>query len=69
MQFVAVDIFILDKLKEGFTQIEVSKLLKEKGFKQNSVSFIEKRINRTKKVFKAKTIYQLAFILTSKGVI
>ncbi len=60
---------ILDKLKNGLTQVEVSKYLKEKNIEPYSLRSIEHRINGLKKRFKGKTLISLVYILTKKGYI
>lgn len=53
-------------LIEGYTQTEISKLLKEKDILPNSLSSIEKEIKRLKEYHKAKTMCHLGAILTIK---
>lgn len=55
---------ILDKLKTGSTQVEISNYLKEKNIEPHSLRSIEHRIKRLKKRFKAKTLISLIYVLT-----
>ncbi len=55
---------ILDKLKTGSTQVEISNYLKEKNIEPHSLRSIEHCIKRLKKRFKAKTLISLIYILT-----
>ena len=55
---------ILDKLKTGSTQVEISNYLKEKNIEPHSLRSIEHRIKRLKKRFQARTLISLIYILT-----
>lgn len=61
------DIKILELLAKGFKQNEISIQFKKKEIIPNSTSIIEKRINKLKKKYKAKTNFHLAVILTKDG--
>lgn len=61
-----VDRLILQYLKEGRTQAEISDLLKALNIKPNSLSIIEKRLKAIKKRFNAKSNFHLAVILYGK---
>lgn len=58
---------IIRKMADGYTQLEVSEILKRQGISPNSVSTIEKEIKRLKKQFKAKTAIHLFVILIRQG--
>lgn len=58
---------IIRKMADGYTQLEVSEILKRQGISPNSVSTIEKEIKRLKKQFKAKTANHLFVILIRQG--
>ncbi|AUP79136.1 helix-turn-helix domain-containing protein [Flavivirga eckloniae] len=53
------DAILLHQLSKGSTQEEISIILKEKSISPNSLSSIEKRLNRLKEELKAKTTIQL----------
>ena len=57
---------IIKYLKEGYSQEEISNLLKSQKVKPNSLSYIEKAINKIKKDNNAKTMFHLAWILSKK---
>lgn len=57
---------VLQKLIEGYTQPQISVILKRKGVIPNSLSSIEKEINRLKLKHKAKTMCHLGAIITLK---
>ncbi|WP_299121990.1 hypothetical protein [uncultured Tenacibaculum sp.] len=61
-----IDLKIVQLLAKGYKQNEVSKELKNKGVVPNSISIIEKRINKLKKKFNAKTNFHLAVLLTKE---
>lgn len=54
---------IITLLKEGYTQKEISDILKKEEIKPNSLSIIEKYLKEIRKIYKAKTMFHLAFIL------
>ncbi|WP_027378194.1 hypothetical protein [Chryseobacterium daeguense] len=58
-----VEILIVKYLAEGLSQQEVSERLKKDGIKPNSLSSVEKRLNKIKDFYKAKTLFHLACIL------
>lgn len=60
------DRLIIEYLKEGKTQAEISDLLKSLGIKPNSLSIIEKRLKSIREKFGAKTNFHLAVILFKK---
>lgn len=61
-----VDRLILEYLKEGRTQAEISDLLKSLDIKPNSLSIIEKRLKAIRDKFNAKSNFHLAVILYGK---
>ncbi len=50
-------------LKEGNTQKEISNIFKKEEIKPNSLSIIEKYLKEIREIYKAKTMFHLAFIL------
>lgn len=60
------DNLILQYLKEGKTQAEISDLLKSLDIKPNSLSIIEKRLKAIRDKFNAKSNFHLAVILYGK---
>lgn len=54
---------IVDLLKKGYSINEICSYLKNKGFKTNSKSSVEKHIYKLKKEYKAKTLFQLGFLM------
>lgn len=63
------DIKLLKHLSEGFTQTEISVILKASGKNTSSTSSIEKRINKLKIYFKANNTIHLISIAKDMGVI
>ena len=61
-----VDRLILEYLKEGRTQAEISDLLKALDIKPNSLSIIEKKLKAIRDKFNAKSNFHLAVILYGK---
>ncbi|WP_281990526.1 hypothetical protein [Aquimarina aggregata] len=60
---------ILDKLKIGLTQIEISSYLKEEEIKPCHIRSVEDRVRGLKERFKAKTIVSLVYKLSKDGLI
>ncbi|KZS41889.1 hypothetical protein AWE51_00135 [Aquimarina aggregata] len=60
---------ILDKLKIGLTQAEISNYLKEEKIKPNHIRSIEDRVRRLKERFGARTIVSLVYKLSKDGYI
>lgn len=54
---------IIELLKDGYSITEISVNLKENNFKTNSLSSVEKYIFKLKKEYKAKTMFQLAYLM------
>lgn len=54
---------LIDYLSKGYNQNEISVNLKKSNFTPNSVSSIEKEIKKLKKEYKAKTTFQLGYVL------
>ncbi|WP_332453742.1 hypothetical protein [Chryseobacterium aquaticum] len=54
---------IIMLLKEGNTQKEISNIFKKEEIKPNSLSIIEKYLKEIREIYKAKTMFHLAFIL------
>lgn len=57
------DKYIIDYLKSGFTQKEISDRFIALGIKPNSLSIIEKRLKAMREKLGAKTNFHLAIIL------
>lgn len=57
---------IIKYLKEGFTQKEISKILKKQGIKSCSLSSIEKELKIIRAHYKAKTMFHLGVILARR---
>ncbi|WP_231423996.1 hypothetical protein [Pedobacter sp. Leaf250] len=55
---------IIKYLAKGFTQPDISEKLKSLGIKPNSLSYIEKTLNRIRTRYKANTMFHLALILS-----
>lgn len=64
-----IDLKIVKLLSLGLSQSDVSNHLKKMGYTPNSLSTIEKRLNKMKKDFKAKSLFHLALILKKKKII
>lgn len=63
------EIQILQALSAGLTQTQVSEHFKKMAITPNSVSIIEKTINKMKKEYRAGNLFQLALIVKRKGLI
>lgn len=63
------DTILLKELSEGQTQEQIALQLKDKNIKPNSISSIEKRINRLKIQFRANNSIQLIAIVKDLGLI
>lgn len=61
-----VDRLILNYLKQGYTQAEISDFLVGLNIKPNSLSTIEKKLKAIREKYKAKTNFHLAVILYGK---
>lgn len=59
---------LIKNLSLGYTLPEISEMFKNKNIKPNSLSSIEKEINKLKKEYNAKTMFQLGFILSKLNV-
>lgn len=57
---------ILKLLKDGYSQQQISIILKEENIKPNSVSMIEKNLKNIREIYDAKTMFHLAIILTEQ---
>lgn len=64
-----LDILILKSLAAGLTQKEIHLHFVKMGITPNSITGIEKRINKMKKEHRAKTLFHLALIVKSKDLI
>lgn len=58
---------IIKYLKEGYTQKEISKILKSLGHKRGSLSSIEKELKFLRGFYGAKTMFHLGFILSKRN--
>lgn len=63
------DEIILFLLSEGLNQQKTHEYMKDNGYKPNSVSYIEKALNRLRKDFEAGSNFHLALIMHKKGII
>lgn len=63
------EVLILQSLAAGLTQSEIAEHFKKMAITPNSVSIIEKTINRMKKECRAGNLFQLALIVKRKGLI
>lgn len=54
---------IIELLKEGYSLKEIAEYLKKNNFETNSISSVEKYVYKLKKEHKAKTMFQLAFLM------
>lgn len=63
------DISLLLHLSKGLTQDQISTVFKTKGIAPNSLSSIEKRLNKLKDILKAKNNVQLMAIAKDLGLI
>lgn len=61
-----IEHLIVNYLQEGLNQYEISEQLKKSGFRPCSLSSVEKRINKIKEFYEAKTLFHLACILHNK---
>lgn len=64
-----LDLTILNELAKGNTQDQISNLFKKKNLKPNSLSTIEKRINKMKIVLKANNTIHLIAIVKDLGLV
>jgi hypothetical protein len=64
-----MDKIIIKYLKQGYSQEEISNLLKSQKVKPNSLSYIEKTINKIKKEHDAEPMFNLAWILSKKDTV
>lgn len=51
---------IINLLTEGLNERQISRHLELKGYTRTSLSLIEKEINKLKKQYRARTLFQLA---------
>ncbi|AKK73766.1 hypothetical protein OK18_15165 [Chryseobacterium gallinarum] len=58
-----IEKIIIDYLADGYSQYEIAEKLKEQGIKPNSLSSIEKHLNKIKENYEAKSLFHLACIL------
>lgn len=64
-----IEKLIIRYLQEGLTQSEISDELKKTGIQPNSLSSIEKRLNKIKEFYEAKMLFHLACILYNNKVL
>lgn len=64
-----VKLLIIEYLKEGLNQKEISEKLMENEIFPNSLSSVEKKIKNLRDEYGAKTLFHLAIILYENGVI
>lgn len=58
-----IDEKIIELLKKGYTQKEISDELIKHNLKPNSLSSVEKHLKRIRKEYGAKTMFHLGYIL------
>lgn len=63
------DTILLKKLSEGLSQKQIALELKNQNISPNSISIIEKRLNRIKLEFRANSTIQLIYIVKGLGLI
>lgn len=63
------DLLVIEKLSQGLSQDEISETLKKKAISPNSLSTIEKRLNRLKIEFKANNTVHLVSKVKDLGLI
>ena len=63
------DTILLKKLSEGLSQKQIALELKNQNISPNSISIIEKRLNRIKSEFRANSTIQLISIVKDLGLI
>lgn len=51
---------IIELLKKGYTQNEISNELKKRDIKPNSLGSVENKMKELRKLYKSKTNFQLA---------
>lgn len=61
-----IDDKIIQFLKDGLTQLEISRKLKEENIKPNSLSSVEKKLKYIRESYGAKTLFHLGYILSEK---
>lgn len=64
-----IETLILQSLAAGLTQSEISEHFKKMAITPNSISIIEKTINKMKREYRANTLFHLALIVKRKGLI
>ena len=63
------DFILLEQLSKGFSQEDISQLLKQKNIKPSSLSSVEKRLNKLRIEFKANNAIHLIAIVKDLGLI
>ncbi|ROH98269.1 hypothetical protein EGI16_21570 [Chryseobacterium sp. G0240] len=58
-----IEKLLIDYLADGYSQYEIAEKLKERGIKPNSLSSVEKHLNKIKENYEAKSLFHLACIL------
>lgn len=58
---------ILKLLKAGYSQKQITLILKSEDIKPNSLSMVEKYIKEIREIYCAKTMFHLAIILIEQG--
>jgi len=62
-----VNDFIIENLKKGFNQKEISEKLKLLNVKPNSLSSVEKKIKIIRELHGANTLFHLGYIIAQKS--
>ena len=64
-----IDILLVEKLSQGYSQDEISSTFKKQKIKPSSLSSIEKRLNKLKVQFKANNAIHLVAKVKDLGLI
>lgn len=60
---------IIEKMAGGYTQREVADYLKQRNMHPNSLSTVEKEVNKLKKALGAQTAVHLFVLLINQGLL
>ena len=64
-----INLIIINLLKKGYSQKQISAELQEQGIKPNSLSSVEKYIKCIKQIYQANTMFHLACILHDQDIL
>jgi hypothetical protein len=62
-----IQMLIIKKMADGYTQPEVSQYLKKREITPNSISMIEKELRKLRKAYGAHTLIHLFMLLVRQG--